>query len=115
MFYSLKMYRNDAQDRTNELSGACHRRCRSWQQAVEHYQNAYNKGQVKAFPEPGSKYWTTPVTPASVIHSHAHLKRCSRPSASSDELYWDRMERDESELGADELIACLSAVNLQDW
>jgi hypothetical protein len=75
---------------------------------VEQYKDTYKSGGVKALPEPGSKYWTTPVSAAS---SRA---RSSHPSASSDELYWDRLE-DEQELRADELSAYFDAIKLRDW
>jgi hypothetical protein len=102
-------YRHDSHDRTNELSGACHRRCKTWQQAVDGYREAYIDGDVKALPDPNTKYWTTPVAVAS---SRA---RVGRPSGSSDELYWDKLEEDKQELGADELSAYLSAINLREW
>lgn len=103
------LHRDDSHDRVNEVSGACHKRCKTWQQASEQYRDAYNSGRVKAVPEPWSKYWTTPITPAS------SRPRFGRPSASSDELYWDRLEADEQELGADELSAYLGAINLRGW
>jgi hypothetical protein len=76
---------------------------------VQHYRDAYISGRVKALPEPGSKYWTTPVSAASP------RARSSRPSASSDELYWDRLEEEEQELGEDELSAYFDAITLWDW
>lgn len=108
----LHKYRDESQDRINEVSGACHRRCKTWQQAIDLYSNAYNNKRVKAVPKPGSIYWTTPVAPSPIVHSHEGR---SRPSGSSDELYWNAVEEDGQELGADELSAYLSNIDLQDW
>jgi hypothetical protein len=74
---------------------------------VKGYCDAYIEGKVKAFPDPGTKYWTTPVAIAS---SRA---RVGHPSGGSDELYWNKLEEDEQELGADGLSAYFGAVNLQ--
>ena len=76
---------------------------------MEQYQDAYINRCVKAVPEPGSKYWTTPVAVMSSRACVGHL------SASSDELHWNPVEEDSQELGVNELSAYLGAVNLQDW
>jgi hypothetical protein len=107
----LHKYRDECQDRVNEVSGACHRRCRTWQQAIDLYSKAYNEKRIKAVPQPGSIYWTTPVAPAPIVHSHEGR---SRPSNSSDE-YWNAVEENTQEFGADELSAYLGNINLQDW
>ncbi len=111
ILFHLYKYRDESQDRVNEVSGACHKRCRTWQQAIDLYSDAYNNKRVKAVPKSGSIYWTTPVAPAPVAHSREGR---SRPSNSSGE-YWNAVEEDERELGADELSAYLGNINLQDW
>ena len=74
---------------------------------MDGYREAYINGDVKARPEPGTRFWTTPV-------AHAAPARVGRESGGSDELYWDRLEQDEQEFGADELSAYFGAVNLGD-
>ena len=107
----LHKYRDESQDHVNEVSGACHRRCKTWQQAIDLYSTAYNEKQVKAVSQPGSIYWTTPVAPAPIVHSYEGRRH---PSNSSDE-YWNAVEENELEFGADELSAYLGNINLQDW
>ena len=109
IFYLLSWDRDDSHDRTNKVSGACHKRCGTWQEAIQRYRDAYNRGRVKALPEPNSQYWTTPVATVAL------RARVGRPSASSDELYWDKLEADGRELGVEELSAYLDSVTLQGW
>ena len=107
----LYKYRGESHDRVNEVSGACHKRCNSWQQAIRLYSEAYSERRVEACPKPGSIYWTTPISPAPTVNPHEGR---SRPSGSSDELYWNVVEEDGQELGADKLNAYFSNINLQD-
>jgi len=99
------MCRDEANAHVDGVSGACHRRCRSWQQAIDCYRDAYDGRRVQALPEPGSIYWTMPM-PIS-------RSRPSRPSNGSDSIYWNSVEEDEQQLGADELSAYLSNINLE--
>jgi hypothetical protein len=85
----LYKYRGESQDRVNEVSGACHQRCNTWQQAIRLYSEAYSERRVEAFPKPGSIYWTTPISPPPTVNSHEGR---SRPSGSSDELYWQPLQ-----------------------
>jgi hypothetical protein len=102
------MCRDESHDRVNQVSGSCHRHCKTWQQAIDGYHDAYNNKRVKALPEPGLKYWTEPLAVTPNVRS-----RPSRPSSSSEELYWVAVEEDEQEFGADELAAHISSINLQ--
>ncbi|KIM78405.1 hypothetical protein PILCRDRAFT_11121 [Piloderma croceum F 1598] len=83
----------------------------SWDESQDRVNEAYNEKRVKAVPQPGSIYWTMPVAPAPVVHSR---EGHSCPSNSSDE-YWNAVEENEQEFGAEELSAYLGNINLQDW
>ena len=66
----LYKYRGESHDWVNEVSGACHKHCKTWQQAIRLYSEAYSERCVEACPKPGSIYWTMPISPAPTVSSH---------------------------------------------
>ncbi|KAI5999232.1 hypothetical protein EDD15DRAFT_2134288, partial [Pisolithus albus] len=64
IFYMWK----DAALRVLEISGAVYYKCRTFQQALASYMAAYNKGELRAIPNPGGPFWPTAVrTPSPVL------------------------------------------------
>ncbi|KAI5994200.1 hypothetical protein EDD15DRAFT_2366870 [Pisolithus albus] len=64
IFYTWK----DTALRVLEISGAIYYKCRTFQQALADYTAAYNKGELRAIPNPGGPFWPTALrTPSPVL------------------------------------------------
>lgn len=54
-----RAFRNDVAQRVNCVSGNIHYKCDMFQEALTQYTRAYENGELRAIPMPGSPFWPT--------------------------------------------------------
>ena len=102
--------RNDVAQRTNFVKGNIQRKFSTFQAALAQYTAAYNRGELRAVPIPGSRYDSSHgVTPSqnpvtrgpsrpNQQGSSSGSSSTSSSTGSSDDEYWSQIADDVTEL-----------------
>jgi hypothetical protein len=106
MYSSLLLIvcRDEDDVRTTGLINNCQQKFPNWQAAITAYTNAYNEGDIVAYPELNSRWWTEPV--------RIYTNCAADTSTDSEEALWDALA-DEDAAARIQLEQCLGALNLE--
>jgi hypothetical protein len=70
--------------RTKFVADACQQKFPSWQTAIAEYTRSYNEGDVVAYPEPNTRWWTEPIR----ARMRNSTELAADTSTSSEEAMW---------------------------
>lgn len=99
------MTRNDDEIRVRNVSNACQQKYPTWQDAIKAYTESYNNGEVIAYPEPNTRWWTDPIP----VRNTSEL--AADTSTSSEEALWATFV-DEDTAARAELVQRLNHLTL---
>ena len=74
--------RDEDDIRTTGVTYGCQQRFPNWQSAIAAYTKSYENGEVVAYPEPNSRWWTDP------IRVRAPAAHAANNSTASEEELW---------------------------